>query len=540
MFHFETGFAMKTILLALLLFLPMNIYSQGSGISQEFPEMNVKVLEPDDILKIKPGGTKDQLQEAEDAGFDTGKSWQIIPPQGRSVVKFDFQQKKLIEFMPSTRIQGIAKEAIKSVPKWLQPALYDNMRKLTTAHQFAYADQIMDAPELWRDEIAFCIANLAVNTLQSLAPEILNINAEYIYKVDPDLRYVDLVENGSVESGDWHTTTKYRVIKEGDTVWVEIPYEIYYWWIVMPKLSDEHPSMGGSVNNDFWRRHIYENADEGYPVLRDVMMDCEVMWDLKPHKWKNEDQDENKIPFADSIMAVGTVGRWVAHNLEKKNDDNVRPVQPNQILHHHNGNCGELQDLLNAGCRTALLPVSSVGSYPGDHVWNELWWDGEWWYYQVSWDCGPTILNQTQTYIDKGLIHVTRPDMMRYMVNEHYNPVCTLDILTRDQRGNPVDGAEVTFFSGSYQEPHGDQLYFGTSIYTDADGRAKVLLGADINYGLRVDSKIGSNPAENNRIFGIRHDQALEGASLESNITIPGQMPQQAVLATGVHALNHQ
>jgi hypothetical protein len=29
-----------------------------------------------------------------------------------------------------------------------------------------------------------------------------------------------------------------------------------------------------------------------------------------------------------------------------------RPVQPNQILHDHFGNCGELQDLFNAGART--------------------------------------------------------------------------------------------------------------------------------------------------------------------------------------------
>ncbi|MBI4647696.1 MAG: hypothetical protein HY738_14190 [Bacteroidia bacterium] len=50
-----------------------------------------------------------------------------------------------------------------------------------------------------------------------------------------------------------------------------------------------------------------------------------------------------------------------------------RPIQPNLILHDHDGNCGEVQDLQNAGARIGLIPTVSVGSWPGDHVWCEFY-----------------------------------------------------------------------------------------------------------------------------------------------------------------------
>ena len=33
-----------------------------------------------------------------------------------------------------------------------------------------------------------------------------------IYQIAPDLQYVKLVEHGSAKSGDWYTTTSYRII----------------------------------------------------------------------------------------------------------------------------------------------------------------------------------------------------------------------------------------------------------------------------------------------------------------------------------------
>ncbi len=518
---------MKHLLYLIIITLPFALFAENKGTTENFPVIEVSPVKNYNYKQMPKENTKNKHRTPGILSLDYNKPWRIIPPESAVVFKADPSSLEVSEIDLPYELTANAKAAVSNSPKWLRPALVDNFRRMSSFYQNRFAGVINQSPVQKRDENAFCIAHLAPETLLGLNPEILNVNSEYIYIADEHLQYVELTEYGSEAAEDWYTTAKYTVLIEGEEQYVEIPREIYYWWIVMPKLSDESPSMGSDVYNEFWRKYVWENADEGYPKLKDVLADVKYMWDCEEHTWRNEDKEENKYGFGDSLYAVQTVGRWTAATIEKKNNDDVRPVQPNQILHHHNGNCGENQDLLNAGCRTALLPVSSVGSHPGDHVWNELWWDDHWWYYQIDWDCGPTRLLYSRTYKEKGLITGWRGDMYLWQVNDHYNPVCTLNVDVADSSGNPVDGAEIVFFSALYKDPQGSQLYLGSHCYSDSGGRLTVELGTNINYGFRIDSEKGSYPVNNNQIVPFSYYFAKEGTNLFSEFTIQKPMPAE-------------
>lgn len=510
---------MRTLII-LCVVIPSLLFSQQRGITTNLPDIKVQVVEPV-TTQLLPS-----IQAVpSEIPFDYNKKWQILPSGSYSAIKFNKSQEKLEVIKPDFGLSSNVLAAINSSPHWLQPALLDNMRRLPAAKQETFAQTILNASKDVRDEIAFQVAYLAPQTLNTVDPRLIVDNAEYIYVVGGDLKYVKLVEYDD-NKGDWYTTTKYRVIKDGDSVWVEIPKETYYWWIVMPKLSDEPPLMDASVYNEFWRRHLYNNADVDYPILKEVIKDVKVMWDCKGHQWQNFDSLNNRMPFVDTMQALQIVGQWTGQTVWGEAKD-PRPVQPNQILYDHDGNCGELQDLFNAGARTVLMPVNSVGSLPGDHVWCELYEQGNWWTVDVWRWRGPTNITREFRYPDKGCIFRWRGDGSVSLVNEHYQPVCTLTVKVVDQSSKPVDGAEVMFFAAPYSDPHGNQLYLGSWLYTDENGELEVLLGTNINYGFRVDWSNGHNPDVYNRIFALLWNQQgfVEGGHLVATINAGGSTP---------------
>lgn len=553
------------IVLVLLLF-PVLVFSREKGITAKDRPLQMIPIETEfiDLTKllgvpshapslrfdvygqnIRKTGRKDIPIILNDfSELDKLEYEQIIPAGESFVLKFDYQKEKLESIGPEFGLTEQARDALESAPQWMRLQLIDNFRRLNANKQNEYAGIINNSNKNVRDEIAFQVANLAPLTLKRMEPRLIEENANFIYIIEPDLKYVELVEYDDEEN--WYTTTRYRVLKDGDSVWVEIPKDIYYWWIVMPKLSDEQPSMNSSVYNEFWREHIYNNSEPDYPKLKDVLKDVKLLWDCQPHRWKNSEKKDSldqeiliKYPFGDSLFAVQAIGRWVAHTIPI-NAISPRPIQPNQILHDNDGNCGELQDLLNAGARTALIPVLSVGSHPGDHVWNELYWDGEWWYYQVSWRCGPTDLNQSVEYKKKGLITAWRGDGYRYMVNEHYNPVCKFTFSVLDANQRPVDGAQIMLFCASYRDTHADEFFIGSWGYTDENGQLTVQLGTDINYGFRADWAAGHDPQENNRIYAIRYNTNgfREGGHLTATMSqgggnMPPPIPVSQISASG-------
>ncbi len=527
---------MKKLFIILFALIPLGLLSQQKGITTEVPDIQMQVIESK-MIQATPSSIQTVTNEI---NIDYSKGWVILPSGTHYAIKFNSATEKLeIIKQPDYGVSNTVLDAVQSCPKWIQPVLLDNIRRIEKNRQEAFAQIILNAPSETRDEIAFQVAHLAPQTLNSIDTRLVSDNAEYIYTIAPDLQYVQLVENNSTDN--WYTTTKYKVLKDGDSVWVEIPKDIYYWWIVMPKLSDEEPLMNSSVYNEFWRRHLYNVADNGYPLLKNVLKNIQVMWDCQSHQWANFDTLNNPIPFSDTLQALEVVGRWVGQTVWDKAAP-PRPTQPNQILHDHDGNCGEMQDLFAAGARTSLMPVYSVGSIPGDHVWNELYWENDWWTCDVWRWRGPTNITKEFHYPEKGCISQWRGDGSLSLVNEHYQPVCTLTVKVVDQSKRPVDGAQVTLFSARYSDTHSTQLYRASWLYTDENGELEIQLGTNISYGLRADWNGGHGPAQSNKIYSLPWNQQgfVEGGHLTMTIPTGGSMPADLQITNqNVHGINH-
>ncbi len=535
---------MKQIILgiALFTFFVSDGFSQKNemkGMTGDFPD-NVKFT----VVPYK-GNTKPPSKNSnknsingvkgiKGTAIDSIKIEEFVPAGKDCSIKLNYQPGNFsFEKLPSSVVlTNDALSAIDSTPVWIQKDLTDNLRRLAPAIQNMYAVKIIAAPPLYRDEVAYQIAHLSPQTLGSMNKDLPLFNARGIYANDSVLQYVDLVEYGSVASGSWYTTTKYRIIDNvGDTVWREIPKEIYYEWVVMPILSDESPIMNSTVYNEFWRTYVFNNADSAYPVLKNVLANTKVFWDGHQYDWNNFD-GTTPIPFADSMFATEVVGRWVGHNIPIMAID-PRQIQPNLILHDHNGNCGEIQDLQNAGARAALIPSLSVCTWPGDHVWCEIYWpdSAKWACYQVGRDHGQTNCGfspPSWTGADRACITVWRSDGYRYMVNEHYNPVCTLTVLVQDTLSNPIDGAEVVFLAAPNTDPHSQtEYYIGSWGHTDQNGELTVQLATGINYGFRADWSSGHDPLTAIDVYEILYSDSgmTVGGHIYRTLTLGGKMP---------------
>ena len=461
---------------------------------------------------------------------DTLKIDHFIPAGSSYSLKYNSSDKSLDKLPPDTNIIAPALQAIENSPDWLENDLFDIFRRLPDFIQDTFAHRINSTDKLYRDEVAFQVAHLSPQMLVQINSKLLTINVETMYNIEPDLQYVELVEQNTSES-DWYTTTKYRVVDSlGDTVWTDVPKEIYYWWVLMPRLSEEKPKMGSSVHNEFWRSHVYNNADPGYPLLREKLKNTKILWDGQNHRWDNKDSQGQPVPFYDSLPAAQVVGRWVAHTLPIKATGS-RPNQPNVILHEHNGNCGEIQDLLNAGSRAAMYPVYSVGTWPGDHVWCEIYspLKQKWAYYQVSWETGPTFTKWDKTYPDKACIAGWRADGYRWMVNDHYDSVFTLTVKVLDKNDIPVDGAEVFFFGAPEDDPQSSNYTLGSWGHTNEDGELTVQLGTGISYGFRADWEHGSDPSNETSLYSVSHNDYSQGDHLYRELNVGGSMPETKV-----------
>ncbi len=469
--------------------------------------------------------------------IDSLDVWKLVPGDDRWGVHFDLETQSLEEVPLSYSVEDSAVLAVEASPVWVQRELYDNFRMLSSYYQKTYARKILVADPVYRDEIAFQVAHLSPQTLTDpvFSPDLVDTNVVQLYRLDADLQFVDIVEYGDPYTGDCYTTTKYRVIDElGDTIWAEIPKEIYYWWVMMPKLSDETPRMDSYVYNRFWRDYLYNSADPTYPLLKDVLQNLTVFWDGLYHVWPGG------RTFSDTMLAVDAIGNWVSETVPYPASGN-RPIQPNVIAHEHNGNCGELQDLLNAAARTALLPVLSVSNWPEDHVWNEVYhWEGNWYEYQVDLGHGSTHIRDSTTAYDPGkhcsVIFGWKGSGYTWSETDRYTPCCSLTVRVRDAQGRPVDGAEVVLASRYYADP--SYIIIAHWTHTDANGELTVAIGDSNDFFARVDCPIGHYPSSPTQVTQIITN-SQPGAHYYWTRNLSGSMPEIAVTETTATPMDH-
>jgi len=392
-----------------------------------------------------------------------------------------------IEINPDIELTALAQQAVDISPVWLQEHLIWKLSILTEANQDRYGSLLLaHQGQEYFDELAFTVAYLSWTILSSPSMDetLLADNAQGIYEHDALLSYVNVNDYGGP---DYYSTTEYNTIVGGDTIWVEIPKEIYYHFVVMPKLSDEPPVNDSSVYNEFWRQYLWDMDDPGYPVLNQVLNEnVLVFWDeqTKEYGWSTTPV------FTDSLHAVDIISKWTRAILPDAASGN-RPIQPNIIAHEHNGNCGETQDLLCASARVALIPTVSTMDINEDHVWCEIWWDGQWrgWYVD-------TVNNHNVAYDkdyggskDCSCIWSWRNDGFTWDAVDYFSLYCTLTVTVTDSSGVPVDNAAVQIASEGWQTT---TLYRGTWGQTDRNGQITFMLGDNQNYYLNIATSLGN------------------------------------------------
>ncbi|MFO8050857.1 MAG: transglutaminase domain-containing protein [Thermoplasmatota archaeon] len=473
------------LVLMLLLFIPIQMNSSGFDEKDDDPNDSGVAVE-----KVLLGSYQREV---------------LIGPGDDHVVEVDPLD---MTFDPDGEeaIDPKAESALHLVPSWLRTDLKHKFGLLSSGDQRIFAELITDVPEeRFRDEIAFCIAHSTPQTLtdDDFFPDLITHNAELIYEQDAYLDHVRIVEKED------HTTVAYR---QTDGSEVEIDKELYYWFVVHPKLGDELPTYVDpeyDYTNDppfnknhgtapptgkFWRDWLFVHSKEGQPLLRDSL--------------------EGKNTTIDAIKAIND---WISGSMEFTSDQE-RPVQPVRIYQKGFGRCGEYQDMRSAAARTALIPVVATSNPAEDHVWNEFW-DLEWYH----WD---GIIDDPGMYErgwGKTLSSVwnSRGDGYTWPVTSRYSDVCTLDISVVDKAGRPVDGADVEILTENFYQP--EVKTTSISGTTDHNGSLVLEVGEGRNYwGRASTTDLGSDPAE-----VMQPKEIVMGSAEGENYEVVFRLPRQ-------------
>ena len=431
----------------------------------------------------------------------------------------------------------LAQQAVAMSPTWVQHDLALNLRQVDDETQDELAQLIVDGddPYLY-DELAFSIAHVSPEVLEDskFHPELLQINAELIYERDADLDYVELVEVGEPGQGDWYTTTSYKIGVDGDVVDRELDRELYYWYVVHPRIEDEHPwfidgfttCMSSNLecakdpdDGMFWREFVWDGAEaecpdgDWCPVLRDYIGDATVLWD-EADVSTSDGAIANIMSFM--LSSDETYGRWFSFGAGSE-----RSIQPNRIYGLGAGNCGEWGDMTTALSRTGLIPNLNVNPSSWDHTWNAFFapgselWSSEW----IPWE--PVNWWLVHAYGSSYATYTTRGDTLSWYMSDHYTDSFDMQIVVTDADDEPVDGAYVTVWS-----PYGDSWWFAGETVTDATGTVTIPLGAELEYAMQIGSDQGFYPSEDYITYASKGVAAGETDVIE--VQLEGTLPAVA------------
>jgi len=413
-----------------------------------------------------------------------------IPNGDHYALQLNLPGRRMYEELPENSLNDHCMGAVERAPDWLRADLINNLNRIGGEwaeffQEFA-ADVILDADDHIVDEVAFTIAHTASNLLEDGVMD-LNLfidNSETIYESDEYLDYVRIVEHGDFEEGDYWTTLEYKIKDGDDTTDVEIDREIYYWYVVMPRLSDEMPlyinpangRQDDPPNGVFWRDFLLNHPDDEYESLRDRLEGVGVMWS----NLRNNQTAENG--------ALGLVSSWVGSIMEF-DSGNERPIQPVRIYALHMGRCGEHSDMRAAAGRAALIPTLCTTAFCDDHTWNEFWGGDRW----VHWDGAidnPLMYENGWGKVFPVVVN-WRSDSYLWGATEKYSEdISDLTVTVLDRDDQPVDGAEVRLAS--------EYLYGGNSWcawgYTNCDGQVSFKVGNNRNIYGRAESRCGRYP----------------------------------------------
>ncbi len=426
-------------------------------------------------------------------------------------------------------LTSAAVQAIHKAPAWLRNDLTWVFSNLTQDYQNIWAGAINDAQDPYIDEVAFSIAHSSFQYLTDNygTPGLFEENAETIYDHDQYLDYVHIVDYGtSATDSNYYSTTRYYTISNGDTVEREVPKDIYYWYIVHPKITDEIPAyidpdavednsthdnnIADPPTGKFWRDFLFSHHDQSYPSLKDTLLGCKILWDGS----KTLDQDNNS--------AIEIVTNWIDSSLAFDSDDE-RPHQPVRIYRKHKGRCGEFADISAAAARAALIPCTSIFSYSTDHTWNAFW-DDRW----VQWEPVNHYVDNPMVYENGwgkvfGVVFEIRSDGYITSVTDQYSEgTATINVHVADDNNNPIDGAEVYFYIKDFDYP---VLWSDFYALTDNSGNCSVIVGDGRDYYLKIHTDLGDYPESSGSYVQVA-TPTIAGETYNESVQVSGSMPE--------------
>jgi len=408
--------------------------------------------------------------------------------------------------------------AVKKAPVWIRSELEHVLRQLTTVNQEKWAQLILDTNDPFVDEIAFSIAasSPAYLSLPYIPTQLFTENAELIYTHDAELSYVQIINYGNSSDDDYYSTTRYwKENQDGEAYQVEVPRDIYYWYLVHPKLTDEIPAYinpntlesSSHLNNitqppvgQFWRNFLYNFNDEGYPKLRYYLLNCDLA--------ANGTISLNN--------AIGAISIWLGQTLQFTSNAE-RPHQPVRIYKKHIGRCGEHADMRVAAARAALIPCTSILSISGDHTWNEYWDEG--W---VHWDSpdinNPLVYEHGWGKVFGSVFEIRSDGLLNSVTDTYSDGYSDLTIYVFDNQGNPVDGARVLL-----GVDNSGTVVVDNAGFTDVEGKYTFVVGDTRTYYAKISSSIGAT----DYIEVVQNTQPDEEYTYSINLT--GTVPLTAI-----------
>jgi hypothetical protein len=366
-----------------------------------------------------------------------------ITPDSEYYIKFDvlnfsFQESSYLSITNDWSDQ--IKMAIAVSPSWIH---YELIRQFQIMEdKESYAILLLEASKKFIDELAFSIAHAPLGQVPS--PDVLYDNVNWLYRIDEFVHYADIIDYDN-HNGNYYSTIRYNILENDTIITYELPYEIYYWNIVHPGLSVETVE---NIYQTFWREFLFSHNDLGYPLLKELLENVSILWDLESYHqpgkrlW-NEWMERHPT-------AIEAVSYWIGKTVPFLAMGD-RPIQPNHIAHQHNGYCGELQTLAVSAQRTLLIPSIGANNIGEDHVWREFYHKGwhqndNWWadtggcvdipfVYTDNW--GKDMSSIFVEYGDGRISEVTS----RYL---HSNEIINVNFSVYDVFLRPYDGARIT------------------------------------------------------------------------------------------------
>lgn len=462
--------------------------------------------------------------------------------------------------------------AIARVPKWLQNDLRFKLRQLNSSYRQQMITLLNGTPKKYLDEVAYQCTYLATEVLTNngfnLATDWASFksNAELIYKSADSLKYVRLKEYGDTNTGDWYTTTEYRIKQGSNYIWREADRYYYYMFIVMPKIYDEALLLRDFSNSTYrenrtwgytWRNYLWYNPDPshnyqrvnrtGNPAINSsgtrqtvtidtvqrlgkLMQMPEYLWDERATMYFFNRN------FSSSQGALDVLGNWASRLVPQDvtSASDTRPSQANQIAHKHVGNCHEDAITVVASARTSLIPCMHVSDLCDDHVWaaindggDDVWHHFEFFRGGLSanrpYYWGMTNMQKNGGYgWVSSYVYGKVPDGTLINLSKTYSEdtACSMTLKVRDKDNNPVDGARISIYSvcTQYSTTNPDTNLCGY-VWTDADGEAHLDLGSGKKYLARAyHQKLGYYPTSGLTSLLIANGSAVPGRAYNKTL----------------------